>query len=182
MKLFSLASKALMALALFGSLATVGCKKNSDDKVNVGNVPHKAVPEPFQGDFQWTQVSSTGYEDQYGGSYSALTVGVAAHLNANGTGTWVFRYDITYSTGRQKSVHIDSDVAYEITKLSEDRANVIVHFIRGKNYEDGQFLHDLDASKIYPNGDFVFNNIEYGVNEQGKIYFKTDPTTVFVKK
>ncbi|PSR56952.1 hypothetical protein AHMF7605_27385 [Adhaeribacter arboris] len=163
-------------------VTALGCTKEEMEEVIVGDVPHKTVPEPFTGDFAWSQVSSGGYNDAYGGYYSGLALGAQMHLNQNGTGTYVFRYDIHYANGGAKSVHIDSDVAYEIEKISADRMNMTIHFIRGKNYEDGHFLHDLDPSKIYPNGDFVWNNVPYGINAQGKIFFQPGPDLTFTKK
>ncbi|RYU91917.1 hypothetical protein EWM62_00300 [Mucilaginibacter terrigena] len=182
--------KALRKTGLILSLCLMlmhaaGCKKDNktnNGPVDAGNVPHTEVPEPFVGEFAWSQVSSGGYSDQYGGYYSNLVVGAHMRLDKKGTGIFIYRYDIRYSNGGSKSVHIDSDVAYEIQKLNSERMTIIIHFIRGKNYEDGVFLHDLDAAKIYPNGDYVWENVPYGTNAQGKIYFQPGPELTFTKK
>lgn len=160
-------------------LSAFGCKKNSDE-IDTAGVPHKDVPSEFQG--QFTSVHTRGaYTDPYGGYYSGLSWGTVFNIKPNGTGTYVFRYDITYASGGKKNVHIDGDVTYEITKMNNGRADIVVHFIRAKNYEDGRFLHDLDASKIYPNGDIHWTNVEYGKNPQGKMYFIASADDTFTQ-
>lgn len=165
-----------LCMALF---IVISCTKNADT-VDAGQVPHKPVPAEFQGQFASVHTRG-GYTDPYGGYYAGLSWGTVFNIKPNGTGTWVFRYDVTYASGGQKKVHIDCDVAYEITKLSNDRADIIVHFIRGKNYEDGKFLHDLDASKIYPNGDIHWSDVSFGINAQGKMYFVPSADDTFTK-
>lgn len=166
-------SSLALGLVLF---STVSCTK----AIDAGNVPHKPVPAEFQGTF--TSVHTRAPQvDPYGHYTDGLSWGTVFTIKADGTGTHVFRYDINYYSGGNKNVHIDTDAAYEITKIDANHADIIVHFIRGKNYEDGKFLHDLDASKIYPNGDFVFKNVEFGKNAQGKTYFVASADDTFTK-
>jgi hypothetical protein len=169
--------------ALVVLVLNAGCNKETKSaRADLSRVPRKAVPEPFRGDFTWTQVSDSAGNDQYGGAYAAISAGTSAHLNQDGTGTWVFRYDITYADGAHKCFHIDSDVTYEVTRLDDSHVTIVVHFISGKNYEDDQFLHKLDASRLYPYGDLVYENIEYAKNANGKLYFKAGPEVTFTKK
>ena len=174
-----LQQKGLMLLLFIAFISLVGCKKESN-VVDAGQVPHTEVPAEFQGQFASVHTRG-GYTDPYGGYYEGLSWGTVFNINANGTGTYVFRYDITYASGGKKNVHIDGDVAFEITRLSNNRADIIIHFIRGKNYEDGKFLHDLDATKIYPNGDMHWSNVEFGRNAQGVIYFIASADDTYTK-
>ncbi|HZG25146.1 MAG TPA: hypothetical protein VEZ17_11225 [Chitinophagaceae bacterium] len=175
--------KEIFAVILFVSVIVSACNKESHTRhVARARVPYNTVPELFAGDFTWKQVRNAGVNNQYGDSYSELSVGTTAHINKNGTGTWVFHYDITGADGRRTSVRIDSEVTYEITALRKNRARIIVHFLRGKNYMDDKFQHDLEESDLYPNGDFVYDNVEYGRNEAGQVYFNTEPGITFLKK
>lgn len=160
-------------------LSAVSCKK--DSAVDARGVPHKDVPAEFQGQFSSVHTRG-GYTDPYGGYYSGLSWGTVFNIAPNGTGVYVFRYDITYASGGQKKVRIEGDVAYEITKMANGRADIIIHFLRGKNYEDGKFLHDLDASKIYPNGDIHWTDVEYGRNAQGKLYFVASANDTYTQR
>ena len=173
----------LAAVISFGLFIVSGCNKESQSgHVKPAGVPHNTVPEIFAGDFTWKQVRNAAANNQYSDSYSEFSVGTTAHINKNGTGTWVFHYDITGADGGRTSVRIDSEVAYEITPLRKNHARIVVHFIRGKNYLDDKFHHELDESDLYPNGDFVYEDIEYGRNEAGQIYFNAGPGITFLKK
>ncbi|MBE7172095.1 MAG: hypothetical protein INR73_16020 [Williamsia sp.] len=161
----------------FAIFSAVCCTK----PVDTGNVPHKPVSSEFQGTFISAHIRAPQVDQ--GGHYTdGLSWGTVFNIKPDGSGTHVFRYDINYYAGGSKNVRIETDAAYEITSIDASHADIIVHFIRGKNYEDGKFLHDLDASKIYPNGDFVFRNVEYGVNGQGKTYFVASADDTFTQK
>lgn len=157
-------------------LSTISCTK----PVEAGNVPHKPVPSELQGTFTSVHTRA-GQVDQWGHHTDGLSWGTVFKLNADGTGTYVFRYDIVYYTGGTKSVRIEGDIACEITRLDANHVDMVIHFIRAKNYEDGKFLHDLDSSKIYPNGDLVYKGVEVGKNSQGKTYFVASVNDTFTK-
>jgi hypothetical protein len=55
--------------------------------------------------------------------------------------------------------------------MSGNRACMVIHFVSGKNYHNGVLKHDLRATKLYPNGDVVWNNAEYGTNSEGQTIF-----------
>ncbi len=61
----------------------------------------------------------------------------------------------------------------------------IIHYVTGKNYHNGVLPHDLDASNLYPNGDVMYNDTQYGTNSQGKTFFlvgKDNNTARFTKQ
>ena len=158
------------ALLLMASITFAGCEKDVTNSGAFDNVPRKDVPEPFVGTF--TYVTSTGgYVDEYGHYMPGVAHGVTLTINRNGTGTSLYRVETGSYSGTVTTDEIRSKCTYEISKTDGNRANIVIHFVSGKNYHNGALLHDLDVSKLYPNGDVVWNDAEYGTNSEGKTIF-----------
>jgi hypothetical protein len=154
------------------ALAFSGCKKDYDpDGGNdFGNAPRKNVPTPFVGAF--TYVTSTGgYVDQYGHYTPGVAHGLTLQINENGTGTSLYHVEKGSYSGAVTTYEVRTKCTYEITKTSNNRADIIIHYVSGQNFQDGVLRHDLDASKLYPNGDTVWNDVEHGTTNEGKTYF-----------
>lgn len=171
-------SRLAAVFVLAGALLFTGCKKDfNSGGAGYGNVPRKSVPQPFVGNFTYV-TSSAGYVDEYGHYIAGVAHGVTLHIEKDGTGTSLYRVE----TGNYTGITTDEtryECTYEITKTSADHANIIIHFVSGKDYHNGVFLHDLDASKLYPNGDAEWNDVEYGTNNEDQTIFVvgTSPNT-----
>ncbi|MGZ3939539.1 MAG: hypothetical protein ACXVLT_13045 [Flavisolibacter sp.] len=145
-----------------------GCKKSSTD--SLGGVPRKDVPDPFVGTFVYVTTSG-GWVDQIGSTTVGVAEGVTLQINKNGTGSWLYSAQSGSYTGAVTTDEVYANCTYEITEIDDSHANIVIHTINGKDYHDHVYLHDLDASKIYPNNDFVYNNVLFGKDSQGTDYF-----------
>jgi hypothetical protein len=172
MKQTTVSAKMILFLCLaFYTTAFTGCKKDSGlDGKDFGRAPRKEVPDPFVGQFMYV-TSTGGYVDQYGHYIDGVSQGVTLTINKNGTGTSHYLAKTGSYSGAVTTDEIRTNCTFEITLTSQNHANIIIHYVNGKNYHNGVLLHDLDASKIYPNGDGGWDDVEYGINDQGKTYF-----------
>jgi hypothetical protein len=151
-------------------LVLSGCKKNPADAAAYGNTPRKEVPDPFVGSFIYV-TSTGGYVNQYGNYVPKVAQGLTLNIRKDGTGTSHYYVETNSYGGVRTTDEIRTNCTFEITKTSGNLANIIIHYVSGKNYHNGVLRHDLDASKLYPNGDTVWNDVEYGVNSSGKTIF-----------
>jgi hypothetical protein len=173
MKKVTISTKALfIAIMIYGAIVSFGCKKDvaSGRGGGFGNAPRKEVPDPFVGDFMYV-TSTGGYVDQSGHQIPGVSQGVSYHINKDGTGTSLYHAETGSYSGAVTTDEIRNNCTFEITKTNESQANIIIHFVSGKNYHNGVLLHDVEASKLYPNGDAVYEGAEFGTNDQGKTYF-----------
>ena len=172
MKKTTVVAKAILLLLMsYSAISFASCKKDGvTGGKDFGSAPRKEVPEPFVGEFMYV-TSTGGYVDQYGHQIPGVAQGVTYHINKNGTGTSLYLAKTGSYSGVVTTDEIRSNCTFEITTTSENRANIIIHFVSGKNYHNGVLLHDIDASKLYPNGDAVYDSAEYGTNDQGQTYF-----------
>jgi hypothetical protein len=138
--------------------------------IGYGNVPRTAVPDPFVGSFMYV-TSTGGYVSQSGVYVPAVAQGLTLTINKNGTGSSLYYVETNGYGGTKTTDEIRTNCTYEIKKTSGNRADIIIHYVSGKNYHNGVLRHDLDASVLYPNGDAVWNDVEYGVNNAGKTIF-----------
>jgi hypothetical protein len=149
-------------------IAATGFKSNSDryfKKVNF-----KEVPDAFVGSFLYI-TQTGGYVNQYGQHIPGVAQGVTLTINRDGSGSSLYHVETGSYAGTVTIDEIRMKCRYEITKTGPNTANVIIHYLSGQNYHNGVLRNNLDASKLYPNGDAVWNDVEIGVNPEGKTIF-----------
>lgn len=152
------------------SLWLTSCKKNVTGSDPYNGVPRKEVPEPFVGTFVYV-TQSGGYIDQIGTTTVGVAQGVTLQIHQDGTGNSLYTAESGSFTGAVTTDEVYSSCTFEITKTGDNTANMIIHTVSGKDYHNHVYLHDLDASKVYPNRDIVWNNVTFGTDAQGTVYF-----------
>jgi hypothetical protein len=171
-QVFTFSTRGCLCILLLAAsfLLIYGCQKKSSEDNLYGNVPRKPVPDPFVGTFVYV-TSSGGYVDQVGSTTVGVAEGVTLQINADGTGTFLYRAESGSYSGTVTTDEIYAQCTYEITKIDNTQADITIHTVSGKDYHNGVYLHDLDASKIYPNNDIVWHSVPYGIDSQGRDYF-----------
>lgn len=172
MKRTTILTKTILFLFIaYATVAFTACKKDAGlENADFGKAPRKEVPDPFVGQFMYV-TSTGGYVDELGHQIPGVSQGVTYNINRNGTGTSLYLVKRGSYSGTVTTDEIRSNCTFEITVTGDNTANITIHVVSGKNYEDGVLRHELDASEVYPNKDIVYESAEFGTNDQGQTYF-----------
>lgn len=168
-KIKTYVSATLLSLLLITGLAS--CKKESSNKPNYGNTPRKPVPASLTGLWVATHVSGSTITYPGGRTEPTWAQGFAFTINADGTGICVVSAD-THGPASETYSRVDQDCTYEITLNNDNTMTLKLYIVAGKVYENNVFLHDLAASKCYPQAPVEAYTCTLGENSTGK-YFES---------
>ncbi|MFT3705366.1 MAG: hypothetical protein QM802_23560 [Agriterribacter sp.] len=139
--------KGILWATLFMLATMVSCKKDTDD--NGGDLPAVKVPAELVGKWAWSEVSGSVIRYGDGRVEPTWARGNIFQIDANGTGFSIITAE-THSYTSESVSKVEEDCRYFIELGTDGNFIFKCYPMKGKVYENGVFLHDLEKEKIYP--------------------------------